>query len=165
MPSRFINGLSRNLHLLENAFGALALGTIVAITLIQVFFRYFLGSALEWSAELTKVTFIWMTFFAAPAAIGARRHLRVDSFVSLLPKRGQIALSVVAHIIMIILSWYFLRYGLEVSDRVSGTRIPSLDISRSVIVLPLAIGGGLMLLSSIGNIIQDISSLKKGKSR
>lgn len=153
--------ICRYLYAIEITAVVIALGSIVLITLVQVFFRYVLGSSLLWTPELTKLVFIWMTFIGSAAALYRRRHLRIDSLTNVLPQRAQTVLSLVAHFMIIALMWFFVFYGYRVVGRVAGTQIPSLRISRSFVVLPLVIGGILVVISAVHNIVEDFHKLRK----
>ncbi|MDR1119846.1 MAG: TRAP transporter small permease [Dysgonamonadaceae bacterium] len=60
---------------------------IVVLIFTQVLFRYLLNSSLNWTEELAKYLFVWMTFIGAAAAFKDRMLIGVDFFVQLLPAK------------------------------------------------------------------------------
>ncbi len=59
---------------------------IVALTLIQVFFRSVLDSPLIWSEEVVRLLLVWVVFLGAAVVTWDGRHLNVDvAFVRLPP--------------------------------------------------------------------------------
>jgi len=54
---------------------------------IQVVLRFLFGSALTWSEELIRFLFVWFSYLGA--VLGAQRggHIRITTFVSLVPKK------------------------------------------------------------------------------
>ena len=129
---------------------------IAGLTLIQVFFRYVLNDALSWSAELTRIVFIWMTFIAGGVAINRRRHLRIDTFINLLPIRARIVIDVVVHLVILAFFIFLALHGFVLAQRAARTVTGALRWPRSVFFLPVAIGGVFISLFSIRMIVEDI---------
>jgi TRAP-type C4-dicarboxylate transport system permease small subunit len=71
----------------------LLLGVLFAVIIVliftQVLFRYLLNSSLNWTEELAKYLFVWLTFIGAAAAFKDRMLIGVDYFVQLLPAKYQ----------------------------------------------------------------------------
>jgi TRAP-type C4-dicarboxylate transport system permease small subunit len=96
--------------------GALAIGTVcvavmVASILIQVFFRYVLGSALAWSEELARFLMLWMTGLMAPWAWRRGGFVGIDMLVILLPRRIAAVLSLVLLALVLVLLAQAYRIG------------------------------------------------------
>ena len=53
--------------------------------ILQVFFRYFLGSSLVWSEELALMLFTWATLLAATSVLRDMAHVRLDMLMSAMP--------------------------------------------------------------------------------
>ena len=65
-----------------------AIGLMVLSILLQVFFRYVLGSPLAWSEEAARFCMLWMTGFMAPLAYRQGGFVAIDMLVRALPKRA-----------------------------------------------------------------------------
>jgi TRAP-type C4-dicarboxylate transport system permease small subunit len=79
--SRFSEGLTAASEYLSMACIALMAVLIVA----QVVLRYVFNDPLTWSEEMSRITFIYLTFLGISAAYGRRRHMFVDSIIVILP--------------------------------------------------------------------------------
>jgi len=64
-----------------------AIGLMVLSILLQVFFRYVLGSPLAWSEEAARFCMLWMTGFMAPLAYRQGGFVAIDMLVRMLPKQ------------------------------------------------------------------------------
>ncbi len=81
--NRFAEGLTAVLEYLSMALIALMAILVVA----QVVLRYVFNDPLDWSEEMARITFIYITFIGIGAAYGRRRHMAIDALVILLPPK------------------------------------------------------------------------------
>ena len=65
----------------------IAIGLMVIIILIQVFFRYGLNSALPWPDEAARFLMLWMTGFIAPSAYRWGGFVSIEMLFHFLPSR------------------------------------------------------------------------------
>lgn len=65
----------------------ISLGVMTVIILIQVFFRYVLGSALPWPDEAARFLMLWMTALIAPSAYRQGGFVSIDMVSAMLPRR------------------------------------------------------------------------------
>lgn len=138
---------------------------IAALTLVQVFYRYVLNNALSWSAELTRIVFIWMTFIASGVAINRRRHLRIDTFVNLVPHRLQLVIDLLVHFVAVAFFAFLALRAFDLAQRAANTVTGALRWPRTVFFLPVGIGGALIVLFSFRVIGEDIVRLRDAFSR
>lgn len=73
----------------------IALGLMVVVILIQVFFRYALNSALPWPDEAARFLMLWMTGLIAPSAYRWSGFVSIDMVVRMLPRGVGAILSLV----------------------------------------------------------------------
>ncbi|HIC74190.1 MAG TPA: TRAP transporter small permease [Candidatus Marinimicrobia bacterium] len=91
----------------------IAIGLMVIIILIQVFFRYVLNSALPWPDEAARFLMLWMTGFIAPSAYRWGGFVSIDMLLSRLPsKMGNIA-SLMLLMISLLVLVIGLQFGLK----------------------------------------------------
>ncbi|MCJ7830675.1 MAG: TRAP transporter small permease subunit, partial [Desulfobacterales bacterium] len=62
-------------------------GVIVALTILQVFFRFALDSPLIWSEELARLLLVWVTFLGAAVICWDGTHLNVDTLFMKIPPK------------------------------------------------------------------------------
>ena len=79
-----------------------AIGLMVLSILMQVFFRYVLGSPLAWSEEAARFCMLWMTGFMAPLAYRRGGFVAIDMMVRALPDRVAEILSFILLIIPLV---------------------------------------------------------------
>ena len=65
---KLLVGFNTILLQLGRQLATVAIGLMVIIILIQVFFRYGLNSALPWPDEAARFLMLWMTGLIAPSA-------------------------------------------------------------------------------------------------
>jgi len=81
------------------------MAAIVLLTLAQVFFRYVLDRPLEWSEELARYCFVWLTFVGAATLLRRRdSHPAVDSIHSHIAPGAQRFIQVTARVLVIVCS-------------------------------------------------------------
>ena len=87
-------------------FGAVAIGLMVVVILLQVFFRYVLNSALPWPDEAARFLMLWMTALIAPSAYRAGGFVAIDTINVLLSEKvGRIlslALLLISLVVLIV---------------------------------------------------------------
>ena len=72
---------------------AAAIGLMVVVILVQVFFRYVLGNALPWPDEAARFLMLWMTGLIAPSAYRQGGFVSIDLVSAVLPSIVARALS------------------------------------------------------------------------
>ena len=72
---------------LGRQLATIAIGLMVIIILIQVFFRYGLNSALPWPDEAARFLMLWMTGFIAPSAYRWGGFVSIEMLFHFLPSR------------------------------------------------------------------------------
>ena len=65
----------------------IAIGVMVVAILLQVFFRYVLGSALPWPEEFAIFLMLWMTAAIAPSAYRRGGFVALEILTAALPKK------------------------------------------------------------------------------
>lgn len=91
------------------AFAGVAIGIMVIVILIQVFFRYILGNALPWPDEAARFLMLWMTGLVAPTAYRNGGFVSIDMVTEALPRRlGEIII-----LILLIIALGVLLYGVS----------------------------------------------------
>ncbi|NJM83744.1 MAG: TRAP transporter small permease [Tabrizicola sp.] len=131
-----LGNVNAGLLALGRWIGATAVALMVAIILIQVFFRYVIGTALAWPEEAARFLMLWMTGLMAPTAFRRGGFVGIELVVRLLP--GKIAAGLT--LLLLILSLVILVTGLGLAwSEVTGLggrfetdslRVPvSLDLS------------------------------------
>lgn len=72
-----------------------AIALMVAIILVQVFFRYILNNALPWPDEAARFLMLWMTGLMAPSAYRTGGFVSIDFLSYALPKPVDLLLALI----------------------------------------------------------------------
>ena len=85
-----------------------ALAIMVCVILSQVFFRYFLGNALNWSEEAARFGMLWMTGLMAPLAYRMGGFVAIDMLERALPRllAGLLGLALLAMSLWVLLIFW-----------------------------------------------------------
>lgn len=88
---RFYNFITRAADLV----GVVSLGCMTVITIIAVFWRYMLNSALPWTEEMTRYFFILATYMGISVVMESDEHLKMEVLATILGKSVERLLKVV----------------------------------------------------------------------
>ncbi len=124
----------------------LGFGTIVVLTIAQVFFRFVLDSPLVWSEELSRLLLVWVTFLGAAIVCWDGTHLNVDTFYMKLPLGIRRVVRVFNGAIALIFLIILVDNSIIQVQIEHITTLGSLDIPGSYVRVPATIGGALMIL-------------------
>jgi TRAP-type C4-dicarboxylate transport system permease small subunit len=155
--------------------GAICLGLMVVVILIQVFFRYALNSALPWPEEASRFLMLWSTGLMAPTAFRRGGFVPIDMVIRLLPRAVATALSIFLMAVTILVLWVALGIGWSEVTGLGGRfetdslRVPvSLDLSvwmkvpKSWMMASLLVGVALLLLVAVELALRNIYALIRG---
>jgi len=141
----------------------LILVAIVAVTFIQVLFRYIFHLSLAWSEELARYLFLWLAALASAYAFKTRSHFALRFLVNRFGKRIQNAMgSLVTLVIVLFLAifiWKAVVFTASMANQVS----PSTQMSMALPYSSAVVGGVLMLYYVLRNWWFDIHK-KEGQS-
>jgi TRAP-type C4-dicarboxylate transport system permease small subunit len=146
--------------------GWVLIALMTAVILLQVFFRYGLGSALTWSEEVARFMMIWMTFLIAPVAYRHGVNVSLDIFASMIKGRMKAVLIVALHLLitLFLLIFFFESFGMI--ERGLKLKASTLSTKMAYIYMILPISFFLMFLIAlelIGRALQDL--IEPGRAR
>jgi TRAP-type C4-dicarboxylate transport system permease small subunit len=84
-----MNKLNNLLFRLAEGTLVLMLGAMVVMVFGNVVLRYGFNSGLDFSEELSRFLFIWITFLGAIIAMRENAHLGLDTLIRVLPRAGK----------------------------------------------------------------------------
>jgi C4-dicarboxylate transporter DctQ subunit len=126
---------------------------MVAIVFAQVIFRFVLRASLPWSEEAARYIMAWISMLGAGIGIRRKGHIGVEAVVMLLPAALKKAVAALAASIA---SGFFLGvvvYGVNICRVVSAQESPAMEISMAIPYASLVVGGFLMLLYSLEELL------------
>lgn len=81
------------------------MAVMVAMVFGNVVLRYGFNSGIAVSEEVSRWLFLWVIFMGATVAVYEKAHMGTDMLVLLLPPSVQKAVSVIAHALMLYVTW------------------------------------------------------------
>ena len=138
-------------HVLKVAIVA-CLAVMVILVFGNVVLRYGFNMGITVSEELSRLLFVWLTFLGAIVALREHGHLGVDMLVSRLSPTGKKVCLVVSELLMLWVTWLFLKGSWEQTMINLDVKSPSAGLSMGLIY-----GVGVVFSVSVGIIIFTIS--------
>lgn len=135
---------------------------IIAITMVaQVFFRYVLNDALQWSDELAVYVLVWTVFIGSFMLIRNWEHITITVFVNMLPFRGRAIMFIVAKSLCVIFIGLAIYYGFEMIVQAAHRNSPSLGFSTRWVKLSIPVSAVLMAVFIVNELVRDYLALKR----
>ncbi|MDR2529884.1 MAG: TRAP transporter small permease [Synergistaceae bacterium] len=126
---------------------------MVVIVFAQVIFRFILRASLPWSEEAARYLMVWISMLGASIGARAKGHIGVEAVVLLLPPFLKKAAAVAATLAAAAFFAGMIYYGLGVLKVVRMQESPAMEISMAIPYSSLAVGGALMLLYSVEELL------------
>lgn len=155
--------------------GAVCLGLMVVVILVQVFFRYVLNNALPWPEEASRFLMLWSTGLMAPTAFRRGGFVAIDMVIRMLPRAVATILSIFLMTVSILVLWVALGIGWSEVTGLGGRfetdslRVPvSLDLAvwmkvpKSWMMTSMLVGVALLLLVAVELALRNIYALIRG---
>lgn len=148
-------GFIRSLEVLVMVMVALLTLTV----LWGVFTRFCLGNQAEYTDELARMLLVWVTMVGAALAFGVKAHLGVDFFVNLLHPEARKMLSLLVQVVIVALAVIvFIIGGWGLAMAQMGQQLPTLPISRGMVYISIPLGGVLICLFALENLMEIIKT-------
>jgi TRAP-type transport system small permease protein len=129
----------------------MALMVVLAVDLLLgVFSRYVLVRTFTWYDEIARACFVWLTFLGAAVGVKRGAHFRLHLFVDRLPDRFQKAVAICGPAIVMAFALVLVQQGLVFLELGRFQQTPVMGLSKTWIYAAMPIGGGLMILYSLG---------------
>ena len=152
--------------------GALCVGAMVVIILVQVIYRYGLQNALPWTEEASRFLMLWMTGLMAPTAYRRGGFVGIDMVLLLLPRMAAALLSLLLLFLSGVLLWVGMRIGwAEVMGLGGRFALPSVSVPTSLdlstwmsiprgwMMASLAVGVTAMFIVNIELVLRSLITL------
>lgn len=145
---------------------ALLLAIMVVLLFIQVVGRYVFEDPPDWTEELARAVFIYLTFIGGALAIVRNAHLRIESLHERLAPRAKMALDIALVSVGIVFLVATLYYSIGLLTRLAHQPMTSVPISKAFMFAAVPIGCALMLvyeLLRVRNYVRALATHNAGK--
>lgn len=129
---------------------------VVLILCAQVVFRYFLGSSLDWTEEVSRILLIWLTYLGAAVALKRSGHITVDYFVALFPDVMRRYVELFSYALIVAFSAFLCVQGIAFALLSEKTTFPALQVPVSWQYFGLPVGCLLMAVYGTDHLIGAI---------
>jgi len=140
-------------RLTEIAIGLLIAAT-VAVTFLQVVFRYGLDSSLSWSEEFSRYAFIWAIFLGSGAATRRGQHMAVDLMREALAGPARWLLELFIALVGVVFFVVFGYAAYLLTANAMGQISTALEIPIALIYISAPIGAVLTVLHLVNGVLQ-----------
>jgi TRAP-type C4-dicarboxylate transport system permease small subunit len=110
------------------------------ILIVEVIFRYILGSSMEWTDEVSRILLVWMTFTGMGWVIRDKKEIVCEAFGQKLPARVQKYWSLGIDVLVLAFNVFLLVYGIKMTRFSWDIRTESLELPFSLFYVCIPIG-------------------------
>ncbi len=158
----FIAALSQGAYFVGKWLMILSMMGIVALVLIQIFWRYVLNDALMWPEEITKWCMVWAGYFGAGIALRKRLHISLLMAVDRLKEDVRNWTLFAGHFIVLFFLVYFVILGIQQAiSNPAFSWVVNIHLRWPMMGMPLA--GFLMVIHNLHLILEDFEKLAINK--
>ncbi|WP_276881859.1 TRAP transporter small permease [Anaerococcus tetradius] len=136
-----MNNYKKFFKLIDILLGIM-MGIMVVFVFLNVVLRFVFNTGLAFSEEVSRYTFVFMTFIGAIVAMRESEHLSVDMLVKRFPKKGQIISSIIVNVISLVMMVILMLGSVKMVIQSSGAR-------TAVLGLPFPFLYSICILSSV----------------
>ena len=149
---------------LESTLCMILLSTFTIVLFLQVVMRKVFNNSLSWSEELARYLFIWMVFIGISYGAKQMKHLKIDVFLKVFPKKVRPYVIIFADIIVLVFAAivFYSAYVIVMQYHKLGATSPALKIPTWFVQSASLVGYGLTFIRQIQAIIFRIKELKAG---
>ncbi len=126
----------------------LGAGALLVINLLDVmlgvFARFYRPPM--WTTDLARITLVWMVMLAAAPAIKRGEHMAIRIVVDRLPKTQRQIVTVLRRLVFCAILVFMVVYGFNYAYKLRLFTIMTLGIKKSVPLMSIPVGMGLMLI-------------------
>jgi TRAP-type C4-dicarboxylate transport system permease small subunit len=124
-------------------------GSIFALGVIQVFFRYVVQSSLGWSEELSRYLFVWLIFIGAAVALPKGFHIAIDMLVTELPLHVRRWVQGAASVSVLLFFIFLIIEGVHLCNLARGQTSAAMEIPMAIAYLCIPLGSLLMFFNTV----------------
>lgn len=129
---------------------------LVGIIVIEVIFRYLVGSALSWPEEIAGFLFVWFSMLGAAICLFKKSHISVTFLVIKFNSQWRFLIQTLVHVLIIFISCILLERGNFLLGIVSRQFSAAARINMVWEYSVIPIMGGIFILYSIVSILNSI---------
>jgi TRAP-type C4-dicarboxylate transport system permease small subunit len=134
------------------------LAVMAVVVFLQVIFRYVLNFPLFWTEEFARYCLVWSSLLGSAVAVKRGQHIAVTIFMERMPAPLRQGLTIIALISVAVVLAIILWGGIQLVAITRAQISPALRISMSIPYLAVPVGAALMLVHTVGFILETINT-------
>ena len=146
---------------LERIVCCLLLVCILAVCFSAVVMRYCFNSPLSWSEEVIIVLLVWFGYLCMSVETYNDTNIAITGVYSKLPKKAQKACDVMRHVVLTVFFYLMASNSWKIFVLNSRKRLPASQWNQGLQYFPIVLGGVLMLVFSVLNLIGALINEKR----
>jgi len=150
---------------LERYLCCVLLVAILAVCFSAVVMRYCFNSPLSWSEEVIIVLLLWFGFLCMSVETYNDTNIAITGFYSRLPKGAQKACDIMRHTVLTVFFYLMYSNSWKIFILNSRKRLPASQWNQGLQFFPIVLGGVLMFVFSILNLIGTLINEKREFTR
>ena len=146
---------------LERIICCVLLVAILAVCFWSVVMRYCFNSPLSWSEEVIIVLLVWFGYLCMSVETYKDADIAITGFYTILPKKAQKVLDVMRHVLLTVFFYLMYTNSWKIYLLNAKRRLPASHWNQGLQYLPIVIGGVLMFVFSIMNLVGTLIGEKR----
>ena len=160
---RVLNKLSDIVNFLVEHVVAILMGLMTVVVFLQVVFRLISGS-LPWSEELARYMMIFMVYLGASVGVKKKNHIAIEFVANQLPGKGRTVVDIISALLMLAVFVVIIHFGMNVVRVTMMQKSPVLRVKMGYMYFSVVLGGILMCLQAVVNLISSVRNLITGQA-
>ncbi len=130
----------------------------------QIFTRFVLGNAADWTEEFLRYSLIWLTMLGVPYAYGKNQHIAIEFITDKFSARGKLIDGIFIQVLILLISVFVMICGgVMVTKNAVGQVSAALGMPMQFYYLGVPVCGVLMIVYTLPKLIGDIKALAETK--
>ena len=147
---------------LEEIVLSLFFVNMCVFVLIQIVSRYIFHSPLLFTEEVSRYSYVWITFFGMSMATKLENHIRIELVFIFIKGRAQAVINLAINLISLGLYAALVVIGFNYTRSNVVQLSPAMEISKAYIYVSLPLGAFFAVLRMLHILKNDIAKIRKG---
>jgi TRAP-type C4-dicarboxylate transport system permease small subunit len=145
-------------------FCVCCLAGVAVVMFLEVFLRNVMGINLQWALDLSALLVVWTCFIGASVVYRRKGHIGIEALIKSFPLMWQVPVNIAVYLLICIGFVVLILKAISLMVVQYGQDIVSLGIPRSALSLPIVLGIGMMVVTSIYLILEEVQSLRLSRT-
>jgi TRAP-type C4-dicarboxylate transport system permease small subunit len=128
---------------------AVLMAVMVVVISLQVWYRFVLNNPLDWSEELGRYVFVWISFLGSAAGVRYQVHLGIDVLEKIVGRGAFRYVVVLINLIIQVFLLFVVYWGVHLLSVVRFQTSPSMLIPMTYPYAAVPVGAVFMLINSL----------------